>query len=89
MTDVTGATKIPWTYVIGVAATLLIAIAMLTVQWQTAIDKSNGLEKELNNLTVEHRDDIARLDESNRNRRNQIADLEERIAVVEERTKGQ
>lgn len=80
-------TQIPWIWLGGVAASILVAIAMLSVQWQSAIDKTNVLQAEINELTVEHRQDIARLDESNRNRRNQLADLEERIAVIEERTR--
>lgn len=42
---------------------------------------------EIDKIIKSHDEDIARLDESNRTRRNQIADLEERIAILEERTR--
>lgn len=63
-----------------------ITAAFLGVQWQSAIDSAAQNNKEITKLEDLHRADIARLDESNRNRRNQIADLEERIARLEERT---
>lgn len=74
------------TYII--AAIFSITAAFLGIQWQSAIDQAEQNNKEIVKLEDLHRADIARLDESNRNRRNQIADLEERIARLEERTGG-
>lgn len=70
-----------------VAAILSLLAAFMTVQWQQAESEIAEVNNQLFHLEVEHGDDIARLDESMKTRRNQIADLEERIAVVEERTK--
>jgi len=88
LTDTANTSKqnIPWAYIIGVAASILVAVSMLTVQWQSAIDKTNQLNRDIVELSDEHNADIARLDESNRNRRNTIAELEERVARLEERT---
>jgi len=72
----------------GAGVILSLLIAMMAVQWQSSIDATNVNERDVEKLQQLHRDDVARLDESNRNRRNQIADLEERIARVEERTGG-
>ena len=83
-----GKSKMWWQILVPVALAMLIAIAVLTTQWQSAIDGISVLNKEVDKLFNTHKEDIARLDESNRNRRNQIADLEERIARVEERTGG-
>jgi len=58
------------------------------IQWQQAESDANSNRNEIHKLEEQHEADIARLDESNRNRRNQIADLEERIARLEERTGG-
>ena len=82
----------------AVAAVLSILAAFLGVQWQSAIDAADANnskitslitvhENDFDKLITDHEIDIARLDESNRNRRNQIADLEERIATLEERTR--
>lgn len=95
-----GTTKVKTTWLIpliSAALAVVIAVAILTTQWQTTLDATNQNEKDIASLIVsheadlvkmrdEHEADIARLDESNRNRRNQIADLEERIAILEERT---
>jgi len=70
----------------GAGIILSLVIAMMAVQWQSSIDATNVNERDIEQLIQLHREDIARLDESNRNRRNQIADLEERIARLEERT---
>jgi len=72
----------------GAGVILSLALGIMAVQWQSSIDATNVNERDLEQLQQLHRDDIARLDESNRNRRNQIADLEERIARLEERTGG-
>ena len=68
------------------AAILSLIVGFMGVQWQQAEDTAAQNAKEIEQLEVLHRDDILRLDESNRNRRNQIADLEERVARLEERT---
>ena len=73
---------------LAVAAVVSIMFAFLGVSWQAAIDAAEQNNKDIVKLEDTHDTDIARLDESNRNRRNQIADLEERIARVEERTGG-
>lgn len=70
-----------------VAAVLALIMAMMGIQWQQAESDAHQNATEIRQLEERHSDDIARLDESNRNRRNQIADLEERIARLEERTK--
>ena len=82
----------------AIAAVFSILAAALGIQWQSAIDaaETNDAkitqlisihETDMEKVNADHEVDIARLDESNRNRRNQIADLEERIAIVEERTR--
>ena len=97
MTALNGKTK-DWKLWVT-AALLSILAGFMGIQWQTAIDAAASNEARLTQLIVVHDDDIekmeadhdediARLDESNRNRRNQIADLEERIARLEERTGG-
>ena len=68
------------------AAILSLIVGFMGVQWQQAEDTAAQNAKEIEQLEVLHRDDILRLDESNRNRRNQIADLEARVARLEERT---
>lgn len=92
-----GTTKVKTTWLIpliSAALAVVVAVAVLTTQWQTTLDATNQNEKDIANLVVshesdlvkmrdEHEADIARLDESNRSRRNDIASLEERIAVVE------
>ena len=83
-----GKSKMWWQILVPVALAMLIAIAVLTTQWQSAVDGIGVLNKEVDKLFSTHKEDIARLDGSNRNGRNQIADLEERIARVEERTGG-
>ena len=88
MTSNSNGNKTLWQALIPVALAMLVAIAILTTQWQSAIDGIAQLDREVTQLFDTHKEDIARLDESNRNRRNQIADLEERIARVEERTGG-
>jgi len=81
----------------AVAAVISILAAFLGIQWQSALDaaarndeKITQLisihETDIDKLNDSHDIDIARLDESNRNRRNQIAELESRIARLEERT---
>jgi len=70
-----------------VAAVLALIMAMMGIQWQQAESDAQQNATDIRQLEQGHDDDIARLDESNRNRRNQIADLEERIARLEERTK--
>ena len=81
---------------VGVLFSLMAAV--LAVQWQSAIDTAAANTANIEKLEQDHKADInrienkfdaeiSRLDESNRNQRNQIADLEERIAVVEERTR--
>ena len=83
----------------AIAAVFSLLAGFLGIQWQSAIDAAavnnekitqliNLHESDVDKLNDSHDIDIARLDESNRNRRNQIADLEERIARVEERTGG-
>ena len=82
----------------AVAAVLSILAAFLGVQWQSAIDAADANnakitqlitvhESDFDKINADHEIDIARLDESNRNRRNQIAELEARIATLEERTR--
>ena len=82
----------------AVAAVISMLAAFVGIQWQTAIDAAAQNESKLEQLTsiheadidkveADHDTDIARLDESNRNRRNQIAELEERLATLEERTR--
>jgi len=82
---------------------LLIVVSLtatfLGIQWQqteaevdqltrSVLRVEDEAEIEIEKLEVAHETDIARLDESNRTRRNDIADLEERIARLEERTEG-
>ena len=69
-----------------VAAVLALIMAMMGIQWQQAESDAVQNATEIRQLEQRHEDDIARLDESNRNRRNQIAELESRIATLEERT---
>ena len=69
-----------------VAAVLALIMAMMGIQWQQAESDAQQNRTEIRQLEERHQEDIARLDESNRNRRNQIADFEERIARLEERT---
>jgi len=71
-----------------VAAVLALIMAMMGIQWQQAESDAKSNATEIRQLEERHAQDIARLDESNRNRRNQIADLEERIAILEERTRS-
>ena len=87
------------TWQIWLAGALLsLMVGLMAVQWQSSIDANAANEEKIlkldtihtedfRKITADHDVDIARLDESNRNRRNQIADLEERIARLEERTK--
>ncbi len=70
-----------------VAAIFSLMVALMAVQWQQAESDARNNATEIQKMEQRHEDDIARLDESNRNRRNQIADLEERIAILEERTR--
>ena len=81
----------------AVASVIALLAGFLGIQWQSAIDAAAANdakitqliqlhEVDVEKLEVDHDADIARLDESNRNRRNQIAELEERIARLEERT---
>ena len=72
----------------SIAALITLMFTFMSIQWQQAIDESAQNAKEVTELEQRHREDVARLDESNRNRRNSIADLEERIAILEERTSG-
>ena len=97
-----GTTKVKTTWLIpliSAALAVVVAVAVLTAQWQTTLDSTNQNKTQLSQLGIDHESDltkllqnhesdVARLDESNRNRRNQIADLEERIAILEERTSG-
>lgn len=73
--------------VIVVAVVIIMAGSFLGIQMQQADSAIADLRNQLEKLETGHDQDTARLDESMRNRRNQIADLEERIAVVEERTR--
>ena len=83
-------------WVAGVIISVI--IGLMAVQWQSSVDNAEQNEERILKLDAIHTEDfrktasdhdvdVARLDESNRNRRNQIADLEERIAILEERTK--
>lgn len=81
---------------------ILLIIVSLTatffgIQWQQTEDEvknlasnveriEDDLEHEVEQLEEVFRSEIARLDESNRNRRNDLADLEERVARLEEKT---
>jgi predicted nuclease with TOPRIM domain len=71
----------------------------LGIQWQQTEAAVENLERNvaridseaeaaIDKLETQFRQEISRLDESNRTRRNDIADLEERIARLEERTGG-
>lgn len=73
--------------IIVVVVMIVMFSSFVGVQIQQADSAIAELEHMIEKLETGHEEDIARLDESMRNRRNQIADLEERIAVVEERTK--
>ena len=102
MTNDNGSTKVKTSWLIPIVSAALavtVAVAVLTAQWQTTLDSTNQNRANINQLVIDHEADltrllqvheadVARLDESNRNRRNQIADLEERIAILEERTGG-
>ena len=102
MTNSNGSTKVKTSWLIpmvSAAFAVVIAVAVLTAQWQTTLDSTNQNKTNINQLVKDHEadltkllqshaTDIARLDESNRVRRNDIADLEERIARLEERTGG-
>ena len=72
----------------ALAALISVSFAFLGAQLQQADDAATQNQKEIEQLESLHRGDVARLDEANRSRREQIADLEERIARVEERTSG-
>lgn len=68
------------------AAVISLAVGFFAIQWQQAESSIQELESEVFQLEQWHDEDIARLDEANRTRRNDIADIEERIARLEERT---
>ena len=70
----------------AIAAVISVTVGFLDIQWQQAEDQATQNAVEIEKLEERHRTDIARLDESNRTRRNAIADLEERVARLEERT---
>ena len=70
----------------AIAVVLSILVGFMGVSWQTAIAVTEFNTKEIGKIEEQHRIDIARLDETNRVRRNDIAELEARIAVLEERT---
>jgi len=72
-------------WVAGLVLTLM--AGYMGVQWQTQHDASTANEKRTTELYGRHETDIARLDDSNRNRRIELGDLEERIAILEERTR--
>jgi archaellum component FlaC len=85
------------TYILLVVASL--TATFLGIQWQqteAAVENlernvariDNEAEAAIDKLESQFRQEISRLDESNRNRRNSLADLEERIARLEERTGG-
>jgi len=70
-----------------IAALISLLAAFFAVQWQQAESQIGDLNREMVQLETVHDRDVARLDESNRNRRNDLADLEERVAILEERTR--
>lgn len=80
------------------AAVLSLIGTFMAIQWQQTEAEVSQLDKRVEQvedeadrervrLEAQHDNDIARLDESNRNRRNDLAELEERVARLEERTK--
>jgi hypothetical protein len=87
-----------WMLVIGFVV-ISLSLTFTGIQWQqteAAVDSltqkvaklEDDFEKDFLRLEQVIDAEIARLDESNRNRRNDLADLEERVARVEERTGG-
>jgi len=70
------------------ASVLTLAFGLVGMQWQQAEDDATQNRERIVRLETQHDEDIARLDESNRTRRNDVAELEARIAVLEERTGG-
>ena len=69
-----------------IAAILTLLVGLMGMQWQQAEDDATQNRERIVRLETQHDDDVARLDESNRTRRNDVAELEARIAVLEERT---
>jgi len=74
-----------WQLVIAVM-TIIVAVSVLAVQWQSSADQITGLKEKVTDLEVLHDKDIARLDESNRTRRIEIGGINSRLATLEERT---
>jgi len=66
--------------------TVVVAVAVMAVQWQSTAGTVANLRQQLNEQSDLHEKDIARLDESNRSRRIEIGEINSRLARLEERT---
>jgi len=66
--------------------TVVVAVAVMAVQWQSTAGRVTSLTAQLNEQAELHDKDIARLDESNRSRRLEIGEINSRLATLEERT---
>jgi len=66
--------------------TVVVAVAVMAVQWQSTASRVASLTQQLNEQSELHDKDIARLDESNRSRRIEIGEINSRLATLEERT---
>jgi len=71
-----------WQIVVAIM-TVIIAVAVLTVQWQSSVDATASLRADVEELNVRHEQDNDKLIEQNRERRAAVAELESRIAVLE------
>jgi len=74
-----------WQILTAVVA-VVVAVAVMAVQWQTTASTVANLQHQLVEQELLHDKDIARLDESNRSRRLEIGEINSRLATLEERT---
>jgi len=72
--------------IIAAVMTIVVAVAVMAVQWQSTASRVSSLTAQLNQQAELHDKDIARLDESNRSRRLEIGEINSRLATLEERT---
>jgi len=73
--------------IIAAVMTIIVAVAVMAVQWQSTASRVSALTAQLNQQAELHEKDIARLDESNRSRRIEIGEINSRLSVLEERTR--
>jgi len=73
--------------IIAAVMTIIVAVAVMAVQWQSTASRVAALTAQLNEQSDLHDKDVARLDESNRSRRIEIGEINSRLSTLEERTK--